>query len=72
MLARNIDCLRMKVKPFCLHKTEGANNHIKQGDAFFLARNPIAVTYNQLAAMLTSVIHDGLHGQGRCHIGLIY
>jgi hypothetical protein len=61
MFARNIDCLRMKVKPFCLHKTEGANNHIEQGDAFFFARDPIGVTYNQLAAMLTSVIHDFLH-----------
>jgi hypothetical protein len=60
MFASNIDFLRMKVKPFCLHKTEGANNHIEQGDAFFFARNPIGVTYNKLAAMLTSVIHDFL------------
>jgi hypothetical protein len=47
----------MKVKPFCLHKTEGANNHIEQGDAFFFARNPISVTDNQLPAMLTIVFH---------------
>ena len=47
----------MKVKPFCLHKTEGANNHVKQADAFFFARNPIGVTYNQLTAMLTDAIH---------------
>jgi len=30
----------MKVKPFCRDKTEGANNQIEQGDAFFFARNP--------------------------------
>ena len=34
----------MKVKPFGLHKTEGANNHVKQADAFFFARNPIGLT----------------------------
>jgi hypothetical protein len=34
----------MKVKAFCLDKTEGANNHVKQADAFFFARNPIDVT----------------------------
>jgi hypothetical protein len=71
-LFANIDFLRMEPKPFRLHETEGANNHIKQRDAFFFARNPIGVTYNQLAAMLTSVIHDFLHWQARCHIGLIY
>jgi hypothetical protein len=59
----------MKVKPFCLHKTEGANNHIEQGNALIFARNPIGVTYDQLAAMLTSVIHDFFHWQTRCHIG---
>jgi hypothetical protein len=48
----------MEPKPFRLHKTERANNHIEQGDAFFFACNPIGVTYNQLPAMLTSVIHD--------------
>jgi hypothetical protein len=51
----------MKVKPFRLHKTEGANNHIKQGDTFFFARNPIGVTYNQLTAMLTDAIHAFSH-----------
>jgi hypothetical protein len=50
----------MKVKPFRLHKTEGANNHIKQANAFIFARNPIGVTYNQLPAMLTNVIHGFL------------
>jgi hypothetical protein len=62
----------MEPKPFRLHKTEGANNHVKQADAFIFARNPIGVTYNQLTAMLTDVIHDSLHWQGRGHIGLIY
>jgi hypothetical protein len=60
MFASNIDFLCMKVKAFRLHKTERANNHIEQRDALVLARNPIAVTYDQLAAMLTSVIHDFL------------
>jgi hypothetical protein len=60
----------MEPKPFRLHKTEGANNHVKQADACFFARNPIGVTYDQLPAMLTSVIHDFLHWQERCHIGL--
>jgi hypothetical protein len=50
----------MKVKSLCLHKTEGANNHIKQRDALVFARYPVGVTYDQLAAMLTSVIHDFL------------
>ena len=50
----------MKVKSLSLHKTEGANNNIEQGDALVFARNPIGVTYNQLAAMLTSVIHNCL------------
>ena len=43
----------MEPKPFGFHRTEGANNQIEQGDAFFFARNPIGVTYNQLTAMLT-------------------
>jgi len=47
----------MEPKSFGFHKTEGANNHIKQGDAFFFARNPIGVTYNQLPAMLTNTVH---------------
>jgi hypothetical protein len=62
----------MEPKPFRFHKAEGANNHIEQGDAVVFARNPIGVTYNQLVAMLTNVIHDFLHWQGKCHIGLIY
>jgi hypothetical protein len=57
LFAPKIDFLRMKVKPFCLHKTEGANNHIEQGNALIFARNPIGVTYNQLSAMLTNAIH---------------
>jgi hypothetical protein len=71
-LFAHIDFLCVEPKPFRLHETEGANNHIKQGDALFFVRNPIRVAYNQLAAMLTSVIHDLLHWQARCHIGLIY
>jgi hypothetical protein len=51
----------MKMKPYCLHKTEGANNHIKQANAFFFARNPIGVTYKQLTAMLTDAIHTFSH-----------
>jgi len=47
----------MKVKSFCLDKTEGANNHIEQGNALIFARHPISVTYNQLPAMLTIVFH---------------
>jgi len=51
----------MKVKPFCLQKTEGANNNIKQGDACFFARNSIGITYNQVTAMFTDLIHTFLH-----------
>jgi len=44
----------MKMKPFCFHKTEGANNHIKH-----VARNPISLTYYLRTAMFTtSVIHN--------------
>ena len=50
----------MKVKSFCLFKTEGANNHIEQGNALVFARNPIGVTYNRPTAMFTSVIHNCL------------
>ena len=53
MFASNVDLLGMEPKPFRLHKTEGANNHIKQANALFFARNPIGVTYNQLTAMFT-------------------
>ena len=60
LFAFNIDFLCMKVKSLCLHKTERANNHIEQGDALVFARYPVGVTYNQLAAMLTRVIHDFL------------
>src|SRR5262245_4423894 len=59
----------MKMKPFCFHKTEGANNHIKHGDTCLFARNPIGVTYYLPTAMFTSVIHDFIHWQTRCHIG---
>gem|GEM_PF-7121319 len=69
MFASNIDFLRMKMKPFCFHKTEGANNHIEQGNALIFASNPIGVTYYQPTAMFTSVIHDFFHWQTRCHIG---
>jgi hypothetical protein len=61
MFASNIDFFRMEPKPFCLHRTERANNHIKQGDTVFFARNPIGVIYNQLTAMLTDAIHTFSH-----------
>ena len=67
MFASNIDFLRMKVKPFCFHKTEGANNHIKQRDALVFARNTIGITYHQLTAMLTNVIHIFSSWQVTCH-----
>jgi hypothetical protein len=51
----------MKVKPFCRDKTEGANNHVKQANALFFARNPIGVTHNQLTTMLTDAIHTFSH-----------
>ena len=50
----------MKVKSFCLFKTEAANNHIKQDDALVFARNTIGVSYYRPTAMLTSVIHNCL------------
>jgi len=46
--AANADFLRMQSKSFRLHRTERANDHIKQGNAVFFARNPIGATYNQL------------------------
>ena len=52
--------LSMEPKLFCLHRTKGTNNHIKQGDACFFARNPIGITYNQLPAMLTILFHNFL------------
>jgi hypothetical protein len=51
----------MEPKPFGFHRTEGANNQIEQRDAFFFARNPMGVTYNQLTAMLTDAIHIFSH-----------
>jgi hypothetical protein len=57
MFASNVDLLGIEPEPFGFHKTEGANNHVEQGDAFFFARNPIGVTYNQLPAMLTNTVH---------------
>jgi hypothetical protein len=47
----------MEPKPFRFHETERANNHIEQGDARVIARDPIGVTYNQFSAMLTIVFH---------------
>jgi hypothetical protein len=48
----------MEPKPFRRHKTEEANNHIKQRNAFIFARNPIGAAYNQLPAMLTRTFHN--------------
>jgi hypothetical protein len=48
----------MESKPLRFHITEGANNHIKQSDSVFFARNPIGVAYNRLPAMLTIAIHN--------------
>jgi len=50
----------MEPKPLGFHKTVGANNHIQQSDAFFFARNPIGVSYDQLPTMLTDRIHCSL------------
>jgi hypothetical protein len=63
LFASNIDFLRTKAKPFRFHRTEGANNHIKQGDTLFFAHNPIGVTYNRLPAMLTNTIHIFFRGK---------
>ena len=57
LFAPNIDFFRMKVKPLCLHKTEGANNKIEQRNTLIFARHPIGVTYNQFSAMLTILFH---------------
>jgi len=56
--ASTIDFHRMEPNPFRRHKTQGANNHIKQPNAFIFARNPIGATYNQLSAMLTRTFHN--------------
>jgi hypothetical protein len=61
MFTPDIDFLRMEPKPFCLHKTVGANNNIKQGYASFFARNPIGITYNEVIAMFTDSIHTFSH-----------
>jgi hypothetical protein len=61
MFASNVDLLGMEPKPFRLHKTEGANNHVKQANALFFARNSVGVTYKQLTAMLTDAIHTVAH-----------
>ena len=57
VFASSTDFFRMEPKSFRLHRTEGANNHIKQDDAVFFARNPIGVANNQLAAMLANALH---------------
>src|SRR5262245_8393817 len=56
--ASAIDFLRMEPKPFRRHKTEGANNYIKQPTAFIFARNQIGAAYNHLPAMLTRTLHN--------------
>jgi hypothetical protein len=53
----------MEAKPLRFHKTEGANNHIKQGDTLVFACNPIGVTDNRLPAMLTIAIHGCCGGK---------
>jgi hypothetical protein len=47
----------MQPKSFGFHRTKGANNKIEQGNALIFARHPINVTYNQLSAMLTILVH---------------
>ena len=63
LFAPNIDFLRTEAKPLRFHKTEGANNHIKQGDTLIFAYNPIGVTDNRLPAMLTIAIHNRFGGK---------
>jgi hypothetical protein len=55
----------MEPKPFGFHRTEAANNQIEQGDALFFARNPIGITYNQVIAMFTDLIHIASFGMLR-------
>ena len=57
LFASQIDFLCTEAKPFRFHKTERANNHIKQGDTLVFAYNPIGVTYNRLPAVLTNTFH---------------
>jgi hypothetical protein len=47
----------MEPKLFCLHRAGEANNHVKQGGAFILARHPINVAYDPRSAMLTILVH---------------
>jgi hypothetical protein len=47
----------VKAQPLCLRRTQGANDHIKQGHTGLFAGNTVGATYNQLAAMLTGLIH---------------
>jgi hypothetical protein len=63
LFASNIDFLCMEAKPLRFHKTEGANNHIKQGDTLIFAHNPIGVTDKRLPAMLTNAIHGCFGGK---------
>jgi hypothetical protein len=46
MFASNVNLLCMKPKPLGFHIAERANDHVKQGDAVFLALNPISVSDN--------------------------
>ena len=57
MLAFRVDLLGMEPKPLGFHKAKRANDHVKQSDAVFFARNPIGVTDNQFPAMLTKTFH---------------
>jgi hypothetical protein len=63
LFAPNIDFLRTEAKALRFHKTEGANNHIKQGYTLIFAYNPIGVTDNRLPAMLTIAIHGSFEGK---------
>ena len=63
LFAPNIDFLGTEAKALRFHKTEGANNHIKQGDTLIFAYNPIGVTDNRLPAMLTIAIHGSFEGK---------
>jgi hypothetical protein len=61
----------MEAKPLRFHKTEGANNHIKQGDTLVFACNPIGVADNRLPAMLTIAIHGCFGGKEHAMPGSI-
>ena len=63
LFAPNINFLGTEAKALRFHKTEGANNHIKQGDTLIFAYNPIGVTDNRLPAMLTIAIHGRFGGK---------